>query len=99
MNRFAQISTVTMFALLTSSAFVATAEAGAKKVWCEQSSSFLFRTACELQIRRQEYTPPSTNNPGQPAANFRSRSDEEMALRAPAGGGENGGAGGSGGKR
>jgi len=95
MPRFTQISTLAMFAVLASTAFVATAEAGPKKIWCKQTSSILFRTACEEQKRY--YQRPLSYVPGQPVVNFRGRTSQEMGTRNPAGGANGGAGGGTGG--
>jgi len=97
MTRFTRISTLTMLAVLAGSTFVATAQAQPKKVWCEEASSILFRTACETQKRY--YWRPPTDIPGVTHLNFRGRTNQELAVRAPTGGGNNGNGGGNGGKR
>ena len=99
MTRFTQISTLAMLAMVASSGFVATAEAKTHKQDCEQTSSFLFRTACETPVHKEYYRPPTSAYPGTPVVNFRGRSDQELGLRSPSNEGGNGGNGGNGGKR
>jgi len=92
MTRFTQISTLAMFAVMASTAFVATAEAGPKKVWCQQKTFFLFKTACEERRSfRASKILRARNIPGQPATNFRGRTSQEMSARSPEGDSGDGG--------
>lgn len=102
MTKITQISAAALLAVFASTAFVSTAEAGSKKVWCKETSSKLFRTACEEHKFRRQYTRfKSPTNQGKPVQNFRSRSDAELGVRGLNGGSDGAGSGGAngGGKR
>ncbi len=98
MTKITQISTAAVLAIFASTAFVSTADAGSKKEWCKETSSKMYRTACELQKRKRDYRRP-THPTVRVLVNFRGRSDVELAARSLNGGDSNGGNGGNGGKR
>ena len=98
MTRLTQISAAALLAVFASTAFVSTATSAPKKVWCKETSSKLFKTACEdRKLRKQRGTYQPTAGRGNRVQNFRGRSDKELGDRSLNGGNSNG-TGGKGGR-
>ena len=100
MTKVTQVTAGAFLAVFVSTAFVTVADAKPQKVWCKQTSSKIFRTACEELKRRQLSYVKVKLRPGvRKVQNFRGRSGSEFVQRSLNGGSNgSGGRGGRGGK-